>query len=297
MKSSPKAKSLDWSWISIPDHQGVVNVGGRIGAAQGPAAAWELFRKLKGRSPVHGALRGAVTVQPITPRIEDNHRLATQMVEEQALQSAFTVVVGGGHDLGYPHLAGIQKALTQKLGRTARLGCINLDAHLDVRKPSPAITSGSPFYLALESGVIQPADFIEFGIQSHCNGPELWTYIDEKKVEVIDFAQLRDAAVAIDLFRGALARLTQTCDGVAISLDLDCIEQSAAPGVSAPQAEGFRVSDIIRALEEAGREPKVCSLGIFELNPLFDRDGQTARIAATAAWHFAEAKLKTSQAD
>jgi len=283
--------SKQWSWVSIPDHQGVVHVGGRIGAAQGPQAAWALFQKMKGRSQVQETLSGVFTVNPITTDVDKNHQAATQWIADHATQSAFTVIVGGGHDLGYPHLAGVQNALTQKLGRKARIGCINLDAHLDVRKPSPLITSGSPFYLAIENGVLHPEDFIEFGIQSHCNGAELWTYIEEKKVEVIGFAQLREAAVAFDAFKRCLSKLTQTCDGVVISLDLDCIEQGAAPGVSAPQAEGFRPSNIIRMLEQAGHESKVCSLGIFELNPIFDRDAQTARIAATAAWHFAEAKL------
>ena len=39
-------------------------------------------------------------------------------------------------------------------------------------------------------------------------------------------------------------------------------------------------------VEIAGREKKVVSLGLFELNPEHDIDQRTARLAATLAYHF-----------
>lgn len=57
-----------------------------------------------------------------------------------------SVIIGGGHDHGYTQLSSIKKTLP----KNARLGCINIDAHLDVRKPNPVPSSGSPFYIALE---------------------------------------------------------------------------------------------------------------------------------------------------
>jgi arginase family enzyme len=171
-----------------------------------------------------------------------------------------------------------------------RIGCINIDAHLDVRKADPLITSGSPFYLALESGILRGEDLIEFGIQSHCNARELWSYVDSKKVRVVPFGDLR-GGIACGEFRSSLKRLTSQCDLVVVSLDLDSVATAYAPGVSAPQAEGFSSSEIIEMMELAGQEAKVVSLGIFELNPAHDIDERTSRLAATAAWHFIEAKL------
>jgi formiminoglutamase len=223
--------------------------------------------------------------------INANHARAAAVVSMLQNTHARTVVLGGGHDIGFPHLQGVRDALSERMGREARIGCINLDAHLDVRKPAPLRTSGSPFYLAIEEKVLEPTDLIEFGIQSHCNGPALWKYVQELGVKVIPFSDLRTPGSAFRAFQGALLALESRCDAIVISLDLDCIEQASAPGVSAPQAEGFRPMDIIELLEHAGRSPKVISLGVFELNPLLDHDDMTARIAATAAWHFIEAGL------
>lgn len=271
-----------WSLIGIPDHAGVLNVGGRIGSARGPRAFRQVFGRMKGRVPVRDTLWDTGDVPGIGGQVASNHRKASDQVRDSAQASTVSVAVGGGHDHGYSHLRGIAEAFP---GRT--VGCINIDAHLDVRKAEPEITSGSPFYLALESGILKPQHFIEFGIQSHCNGPELWEYVESRGVEVVPFDRVRGWKSGM-AFKAALNRLAGECDVVIVSLDLDAAAAAYAPGVSAPQAEGFSASEIIEMMEEAGRQEKVVSLGIFELNPEFDLDERTARLAATSAWHFVE---------
>lgn len=218
--------------------------------------------------------------------IEQNHRLAAARVAEAHAKAPLSVAVGGSHDHGFSHLKGLSE-------RFQKIGCINLDAHFDVRKPEPKITSGSPFYLAIESGVLDPGRLIEFGIQRHCNAMELWDYIAAKKVQTIPFEQLRHDQ-AVKRFKQCLSELASRCDAIAISLDLDAVAQAYAPGVSAPQAEGFTSGEVIEMMELAGGEKKVSSLGIFELNPEHDVDLRTARLAATAAYHFVAEALRRS---
>lgn len=279
-----------WSLISIPDHHGVQNVGGRLGAAFGPRAFWEAFVRMNGHRTGEGSIQQALhhhsTVEPITSVVEENHEAAAKMVSEAALQVDRTVIIGGGHDHGYSHLLGIRRAL----GPDIRIGCLNIDAHLDVRKPSPKIGSGSPFYLSIENGVIQGKDLIEFGIQSHCNTPELWDYAFTKQIEIVPFRVCRHSQ-ALVYIKLSLEKLAQQVDVIVVSLDLDSVAESFAPGVSAPQSEGFSATEIIEICEVAGANEKVISLGIFELNPLHDIGGRTARLAATGAFHFLECAL------
>jgi formiminoglutamase len=177
------------------------------------------------------------------------------------------------------------------LSKLGSIACINIDAHLDVRKPSPVPSSGSPFYLAIEEGLLNKKNFIEFGIQDHCNAPELWEYIKAKEISVVPFSTLRSAN-AVKKFKTALDKLSTSHDQVIISFDLDSVACAFAPGVSAPQSEGFTPSEIIEMMEISGSNKKVCSLGIFELNPLHDVEKSTARLAATAAYHFIEEALE-----
>jgi len=275
--------------IGIPDHQGIIHIGGRLGAAKGPNAFRKAFSRLKGRFPVHEAMEDLGDVQEITSNIEENHRNAAQLIQSGHSKTGLSIIVGGGHDHGFSHLLGIHRAIRQKSDRL-KLGCINIDAHLDVRKPHPTITSGSPFYLALESGVLHPSRFIEFGIQSHCNSNELWKYLESKKVEIVRMEKLRHNR-AVNTFKLKLKKLSTRCDAIVVSLDLDSLACAFSPGVSAPQSEGFVSSEILEMMEIAGKEPKVISLGIFELNPEHDRDELSARLAATASYHFIESSI------
>jgi formimidoylglutamase len=275
--------------IGIPDHQGVANVGGRLGAMRGPAAFREIFQKMKGRHPVEKYINDLGDVKGLSAEVSLNHRRAADLIREGHRGHGFSVVVGGGHDHGFSHLLGIREALPKK-GRGFRLGCLNIDAHLDVRKPAPLISSGSPFFLAIESHVLDPERFVEFGIQAHCNSAELWDYVDRKGVEVVPLKTLRQGR-AVPVFERKLKQLSARCDAVVVSFDLDAASAAYAPGVSAPQAEGFTASEIIEMMEIAGKNKKTVSLGLFELNPEHDADNRTARLAATAAYHFVESAL------
>ncbi len=279
--------------LGVPDHQGVQNVGGRIGAARGPAAFRAQWKRLNGRYSVHSQVMDLGNIEPTTTEIRQTfERVAETLADVHSHVNRVSVMVGGGHDHGYSHLLGIKRGFLRRpefKSAPFRLGCINLDAHLDVRKigPGQPILSGSPFFLALEEKVIDPQHFIEFGIQSHSNGRELWSYVEEKNVRVIEWSELRRGK-AVEVFARSLDLLAHTCDAIAISLDLDCIAQAYAPGVSAPQAEGFTPMEMIEMLEICGKNRKVASLGIFELNPEHDVDDRTAKLAATGAYHFLE---------
>ena len=278
---------IKWCLIGIPDHQGVMNVGGRVGAAAGPAAFRRIFQKFQGRDGVLEALVADRDLMDIGLEVSENHHKAAFLIAQSHAAHPLTVVVGGGHDHGHSQLLGLRQAL----GPGIRLGCINIDAHLDVRKPSPLISSGSPFYLAITERVLDPADFIEFGIQPHCNAPELWDFIEANGIQVIAMKDLRHGKAA-SAFEVALTALSSRCDFVVVSLDLDAAASAYAPGVSAPQSEGFSGSDFLEMMTLAGQNSKVISLGVFELNPEHDIDDRTAKLAATSAYHFIAAALK-----
>ncbi len=268
-KNPPK-----WGLIGIPDHAAVFNVGGRVGAAGGPLAFREAFNRLPSLKGIDFG-----DVHPMTDAIEQNHAIAAERVANAQTETGLTVVIGGSHDHGYSQLKGI------KASGAKRLGCINIDAHLDVRKPNPLITSGSPFYLAIESGVLFPERFVEFAIQQHCNSPELWEYVQKKKISVVPMEKCRHGK-ASRLFKSTLQKLASRCDQVVVSFDLDAIASAFAPGVSAPQPEGLTSSDALEIVEVAGEHPKVLSLGIFELNPAHDAERKTSLLSAVLAHRF-----------
>lgn len=273
--------------VGIPDDEAVI---GRLGAKFGPRSFRKSFSRLHGSTVPSDFLVDLGDVSGLSPDIESNHRLAANQIRNGHEIFSGSIVIGGGHDHGFSHLLGVHQALSYKKGQF-RLGCLNIDAHFDLRSSHPKITSGSPFYLAIESGVLAPQRLIEFGIQTHCNAPALWDYAKKRRIKTVLFESVRFGK-AISSFKQELQRLARNSDAIVVSVDLDAAASCEAPGVSAPQAEGFSASEMIAMAEIAGNEKKCISLGIFELNPEHDRDDQTSRLAATIAYHFLEKRLK-----
>lgn len=286
-KSTRKGSLVNFSILGFPDDLGVKQVGGRPGAAGGPDAFLTVFKKMNGKSPVLQQCDSFLQIK-VGERIEENHHQAKEATcAEYKKKNRTVVVMGGGHDYAYSWIAGIRQAV----GPNKKIAVINLDAHFDLRPYESGMTSGSPFRRLIDEKIIQSQHLYEFGIQNHCNRPELWEFAKSKKIPIITFENIRNQR-AVAQFRKTLARAKKAADLVLLSLDLDCISSAFAPGVSAPQSEGLTASEVFQILEIAGADKKVTSLGVFELAPNLDSNGITVRCAAQGVWKFLDKKLK-----
>lgn len=283
-------RRINCSLIGFPDHEGVRNVGGRLGASAGPEAFRKVWGRIKGRDalPTKVIDRGDSSVQNLT--LEEKYHEAMKLTLDQHIEwPSISVAVGGGHDYAYPHLKGVKEALLRKY-KKPRLGCINLDAHFDLRAHLPLMTSGSPFRRLIEEGILDPKHLVEFGVQAQSNAPELFEYAESKKVKTLLYASMREGR-AVVAFKKALKELEAKVDALAFSVDLDAMAEAYAPGVSAPQSEGFTSMELCAFAEIAGQSRKTISLGLYELSPAHDVGDRTARLAATCAHRFLEGKL------
>jgi formimidoylglutamase len=289
-KKLGKSPANSFMVLGFPDDLGVRNVNGRPGAKEGPHAFIETFLKLNGRYAIHKKMMSPVMVT-MGASLEANYIEAASevaRVRSEMLSSAdCLIVVGGGHDYAYPWIRGI----SQSIKKGKRVGCLNIDAHFDLRGYDPVMTSGSPFRRILDEKLLDPKRLVEFGIQEHCNSAELWEYAHQAKIKVVPFEKLRNGR-AVAEFKKALTALRAQCDEVLISVDLDAMSFAFCPGVSAPQGEGFTGSELYQMMEIAGADKKVTSLGWFELSPALDQHNYTSRLAAQASWHFLARKLQ-----
>lgn len=261
--------------VGFADDTGVKNVGGRAGAKDGPAAVRQKLYKFTFQPslPIYdlGDLMPATT-------IEETHRQGATLVEKILAAGHFPLVLGGGHDLAFPHALAFQEKFAAQ-----PTFFWNIDAHLDVRPAHPLVTSGSPWYLLREHAAFgKKAKIVEFGLQSHCNAQSLVKYAREKKFELHWLADIRAQKTTADrTFAKLLARMPAKAAGL-VSLDIDSVNWAEAPGCSAPQTEGFTAAEAIAMSFASGANPRVKSFGVFELCPPLDPDGRTANLVAHA---------------
>jgi formiminoglutamase len=286
--------------IGFADDRGIANGGGRPGARFGPGQLRHfLYRATPGMDGELSRLAlfdlgdagpgGAVESPPAPgqppasgqPSIEEVHAAVEEAARAAIAAGACAVLLGGGHDGAYAGQSGLLSALPEG----ARLCCINVDAHLDVRPLRDGkITSGTPFRRLKERwGPRYTA--IEFGIQPQHNAAAHARWARENGFAVHLLAGERAQGPLPDRFARLLAE-ARKADAVALSLDLDAVCAASAPGVSAPCADGFAPGVVLAFARLAGREPRVRLLEVMELSPPHDPDGRTARLGAAAIWSF-----------
>jgi formiminoglutamase len=189
-------------------------------------------------------------------------------------------VLGGGHETAFGHYLGYVAA-------ERPVGIVNLDAHLDVR---PLLDgrghSGSPFRQALEHPThpLPGSHYVCLGAQPHATSRAHWRYVRERGGVVRWRGELRPSLE--HHLAGELDRLAAAGCSVYVTVDADAVWTADVPGVSAPNPAGLAGEEVLAAVRRAGQLPQVSSLDLVEINPRFDRDGQSARWGALLIWNF-----------
>jgi formiminoglutamase len=286
--------------IGVPDDSGVKRNLGRPGAKDAPDEIRKAFYKLTPFSlPKSGAAPGAKK-QISDLRIFDFGNIKTGTVLEQTherleaviggflAQNIFPIVLGGGHDIAFPVFAALS-------GAAKKTGVINIDAHLDVRKPNPLRNSGTSFRQMLtaenfqraghdHSNTLQPMNLVEIGIQPFVNAREHYDWLLERGATIFSLQEMKTEGIAkiLDLAHEIAASST---DALYMSFDMDSVRSSDAPGVSAPNPLGLTPEEFFLAAEFAGRRHKTKVVDIAEVNPKYDADGRTCKLAALTIMH------------
>ncbi|NVO84297.1 arginase family protein [Hymenobacter terrestris] len=279
----PAAELLvaDVCLVGLPLDFGTVLEGGRGGAAHGPnAIRAELRRYHKTYNLEHNTdlrrlrIADAGNLPLRAARHADNHETIATELARLLVQYPRVVVLGGSHDGSYSSVRGLHAATGSQ-----PLGGINLDAHADVKDRPGLLSSGTPFGKLLREGLVVGARFTEIGLHSNLNTQADSSFLRQQQAHVVPLALLQAEGMPAHMGR-ALARATAAGPAF-VSFDIDCCAQAYAPGVSAPSADGLTPRQATEAAWLAGSTAGVRLFEVMELNPLFDRDQQTARLAAT----------------
>ncbi len=207
--------------------------------------------------------------------MESSHKILTDTVSTLLTTGHFPVLLGGGHDLALAHARGVYNHLSSK---KQKLGIINLDAHFDLRPPVEGKGhSGSPFFELAEEN---PGDFhyLCLGVQRSVNPKSLFETAGKLQAQwmVMEDFRLNNWEV----IQEKILWFIDSMDKIYLSVDMDGFSSAFAPGVSAPSPMGFRPEIAFKVFELISKSKKLISMDVAELNPCYDQDDATARLAA-----------------
>ncbi|USN48119.1 MAG: formimidoylglutamase [Pseudobdellovibrionaceae bacterium] len=261
-----------------PDDEGIQINGGRLGARKGPDSIRNFFYRMTPsphRDPHLGLYDiGNLNVSEFS--LSDRHKVAEETALSALRSSHHYVGLGGGHDYGYPDGAAFLN-WCKDLGQKPLV--INFDAHLDVRPSEEKLSSGTPFYRLLSH--FSNFDFVEIGVQPHCNSKTHWQWVLDRGGQIISQEDILLSGESFNVYvTRALGEKLWQGRPTFISVDIDGFTSTAAMGCSQSWPTGFGVNDFMPLFHLLVSRLHVPLLGIYEVSPPLDFDGQTAKLAA-----------------
>lgn len=257
--------------LGCPQDEGVRRNRGRPGAAAAPSQIRAALYRL-GVAGVEQLRLFDLGDTLVQPTLEATHTLQRLVVAQIIRDGKLLISLGGGNDLAYPDAAGLADA-------AGRVLALNIDAHYDVRADLVR-NSGTPYRQLLEEGLIAPERLVQIGSQPFANSPTYTRYLRDRGVQVYPLSEVRARGAAL------VGEILQTAaDAVFWGIDMDVVRTADAPGVSAPNPLGMFSEEICQIADTAGAHPRTRLIEITEVNPTFDIDQRTCRLAAAVIWH------------
>jgi formimidoylglutamase len=252
---------------------------GRGGAKTGPGAIRDALAGVKTHQFDAGPVASVGdlgTVQIPTGDVATVQQAISEIAASVHATDAFPVFLGGDNSLTYANAG--------PLLESGSVGVVNLDAHLDVREPQGGPTSGTPYRQLFEAGL---GGYACVGARHFETSTAYHGYLREQGGAVVTAEEVgADTISAADRAIDALGDVEQ----VYLSLDLDVLDATAAPGVSAPTPGGLTTRECFRLLRLLAADERVVGFEVVECAPPLDRDGRTVAAAARAVAHVLSAQ-------
>jgi formiminoglutamase len=262
--------------------EGVRRNQGRAGARHGPSAIRAALAGLA--YPRDEAVFDAGDVVCADAMLEPAQAELAERVAGVLHKRGFPLVLGGGHELAWGSFLGLRRFLDATKPQT-RVGIVNFDAHFDLRNPQPQAHSGTAFRQIAQwcAEHDQAFHYTVFGINPSANTTALVEFASQHAVTW--YTDLECNWPQLDRLCGAAQAFVTGVDVLYLTICLDVFSASAAPGVSAPAPLGLDPAWVIaflRLLFDTCRRRgvAVAIADIAEMNPDYDRDAITAKLAA-----------------
>lgn len=288
---NPKISDLassgaDIAFVGVPYDGGVTN---RPGTRHGP-------RELRNNSSLTRGIHSQYRFDPFDLcKIVDcgdvnfnsvfNHEKVVSDISRTFQQIAATgtipIAAGGDHSITYPILKGLLSSSSSS-SFSKPVGIIHIDAHTDTWSAwqDSKFHHGSPFYLGIEEGLIDPKRMIQIGIRGSQNIDDGWKYCEDNGIRVITIEEFEEIGVDNAIAEARRVIGNQPCY---LSFDIDALDPSCAPGTGTPECGGFTTREVMKLLR-GFRGLDFIGADLVEVSPPFDHGAMTSIAGVTVMY-------------
>lgn len=221
-------------------------------------------------------------IKNVKTLVESSEKLATK-VSDIIQEGRFPLVLGGDHSIAMGTLAGIAK-------HYKNIGVIWYDAHADLNTPETSPSGnihGMPLaasmglghsaltYIGGYHGKVKPEHIVLIGARDIDEGEK--QLIAERNIKMYTAEDVKRLGIEV-VIAETLRYLSERCDGIHLSFDVDGIDPQEFPGVGTPVADGISYKESLQAVRLLSASNQLISAEFVEVNPLLDKDDTTARL-------------------
>ena len=198
---------------------------------------------------------------------------------QAALQSKNpTLILGGDHSVAIGTWQGVSEA------KNNNIGLIWIDAHMDAHTPETSDSGnihGMPLAVLLGYGDKKL-------VSRYTLDPKFVYLIGTRSYEAPEYAFLKKLGIRIyfidevlkagfwEIMRDVVSHMVKNRKAFGVSLDMDVLDPSIAPGVSAPVLTGILLHDLLQGLQGLKNLSNFIAMEIVEYNPFKDIRCKTA---------------------
>jgi arginase len=245
-----------------------------------------LGHRIEDSGNVEVKVRDAVPKSRLVPAIADACEVVYGTAREAIRNGALPIFLGGDHSIAIGTVGGVT--------HESPAGLLWVDAHGDYNTPRTSKSGnvhGMPLAVLLGRGSKRLVDLGRRGAKVK---PEDVVLLGVRQLDDKERVVLRQSGITVFTMRdidergihetalGALSRLSHH-ERLHLSLDMDCLDPSVAPGVGTPVAGGLTYREAQLLMEIVADSKTLGSVDIVEINPIVDQGNQTATMAIDLA--------------
>ena len=267
-----------YAFIGVPFDEGNV---GKPGSDEGPRefrlASQEYFSYwFEYQVDLHGSAVDCGDVQMPRVNPELSRQRIYQAVREVLAAGLTPIICGGDRSLSIA----ATKALSDHIGAGKKMGYLHFGAHLDLADSWAGEKNLSTCALAriTELPNLAGGNVAHVGARNSLNPKDWIDLAKQRDIRFYPMFELLDRGVDA-VVDDAIARAWDGTDAQYLGFNLNVMDASMAPGVTAAEPGGLESREMMRIAGAIGRRGGVSVIEISELCPIFDVSGTTARLA------------------
>ena len=201
-------------------------------------------------------------------------------VSEMAKRGIIPITLGGDHSITWPAATAV--AEVKGFGN---VGIVHFDAHADTADIlyGNLASHGTPMRRLIESGAIPGKNFVQVGLRGYWPPKEIFDWMREQGMRWHTMDEIWQRGFQT-VMKDAVAEALAAADSLYISIDVDSLDPSFAPGTGTPEPGGIMSADLLRMVRTLCLEHNVVGIDIVEVSPAYDVSDLTVNIAHRLAF-------------